>query len=417
MANKLLQKHKNYTLWIKETFKLEPQVEDISVKTSEVMSTSNSSLSSPTNHPNTDIASLYLPLIQYLRLIGFCPFTIRRHFQKDKGHSITYEFKWISFQTLYCLLLSVSFGIFSAYIFLYFLWFSYTNEFHEVLRFQRIHIEKEEIPKNISIISQLVTRLVPATFPLFSCVSVVGTLASLPHLQRILKRWSSFQKEYHDAFPQISDPFGGLKRYRNGTFVCFPIVGFIAVCFIFVIVYDCDGWAGCIFPDVAKPTFSATFTMLIMIGGHGSQFLMFRTLREAFYQIYVGIREETAHNSITDNIKSLHKNIVKWSQVIITAKQQVNLTSRAVELHHAFVIFINFMYFCLGVFACISSGNTDDGRGAVLLMFSCWGFGILTLKAFMCEKITEQVGEKYNGLIESVFPYQIFMAIIKFVDI
>lgn len=108
-------KLKNYNLWISETFQLH----------NDKNNKSNYSIA-----PATDIGGLFIPLVKYLRLVGFCPFYIR---QDPLTGFVTYEFKWKSSLTAYSICLSASFGILVSYICLYFMWISFSNNFIDVL--------------------------------------------------------------------------------------------------------------------------------------------------------------------------------------------------------------------------------------------------------------------------------------------
>ncbi len=80
--------------------------------------------------PVTDIGALFIPIVKYLRIIGFCPFTIR--LDPTTGF-VVYEFKWKSWLTVYSLCLGALFGLFACYIFSYITWTSFSHDFIEVL--------------------------------------------------------------------------------------------------------------------------------------------------------------------------------------------------------------------------------------------------------------------------------------------
>ncbi len=122
---------------------------------------------------------------------------------------------------------------------------------------------------------------------MFSCISVFGTLASLPKFPAILQQWTSFQREYIRTFNwRKGDPFINLRKYRDGTFAIFIAVGFLAIGIVFLVTSNlCGNTSNILFPTEGMPHFTAPFTMIIVIGGHGMHFLLLRTLIEAFTQI------------------------------------------------------------------------------------------------------------------------------------
>lgn len=264
--------------------------------------------------------------------------------------------------------------------------------------FQGYDILRSEVPQNISRVSEIGTRLIPITFPLFSCTSVFGTLASLPNLYRFLNNVSEFQYNFMQTFTfhrLQNDPFRNLRVYCKRTFIFFRIASAIAILTVLFIVENFWGTSGNVFPPAGLPRVTATFTMLIMVGGHGIHFLMYRTLRESFTQIRFGIDEWINNCNPGDELylKSLKESTKQWARIVVLAKAQVQYAGKAVALHHVSTTFVNFAYLCLGVFSCLSSrlAVTEGNRGYTLLLFCVWGFTLLTVKAFMCEHIIEQV--------------------------
>lgn len=252
----------------------------------------------------------------------------------------------------------------------------------------------------MSFVSRIGAHIVPTTFPMFSCISVVGTLASLPKFQAILKQWTSFQKEYiHTFYWRNGDPFINLRKYRDGTFAIFIAVGFLAIGIVFLVSSNmCGNTSSFLFPTEGIPKFTAPFTMIIIIGGHGMHFLLLRTLIEAFAQIHEGIsiwiKEEGRVGPIYNSeFKSVQENVKKWTNLVLHAKKQVECTGHALAFHHVATIFINFLFLCLGVFSVLSSksGPVEGDNGYIFLMFCSWGFTLLIAKAFMCDRILEEV--------------------------
>lgn len=248
----------------------------------------------------------------------------------------------------------------------------------------------------MSFVSKLGTRMVPTTFPMLSCISVFGTLASLPKFQIILNAWSSFQQEYIRTFHlQKWDAFAHLRKYRKTVFPVYIVFGFLATSVVFSVFNNvwgriCVG----IFPLIGWPKFTATFTMLIMVGCHGMHFLLFRTSMEAFKQIHEGITIywKDFQDDLNDHdFIALQENVKKWTNLVLLVKKQVELTGQAMAFHQVALILVNFTFLCLGVFSCLSSksGPEEGNRGYILLMFCTWGFSLLTVKAFMCERILE----------------------------
>ena len=385
----------NNKIWLNETFKL-----DLMVATTEapfrVSSNYNITASTSKQEGLTSIANLYLPLLKYLRFIGFCPLEI--HEDPDSLEPV-FEFKWRTWKTLFSAVVILIFGVLSFLAVCYNLYHGFSYDFGEVLKRQGIH---DEGYKNISFVSEFGTRLLPASYPFFSVSATFGILSSLPGILELMQRWPLFQKQYMEYFPhrKNDDPFKPLKDYRNSKFLIFPIAGLGASVFVSWIMLDCEYWKGCMFPQTyfGVPTILATYTMMTMIGGHTVHLFLYRTLRETLHQIKVGIQlwieMETGKNVGNHHWrKSLIQNIRNWKKIITFAKEQVVITSKAVAMQHILMIFINFIYLCLGVFASISSkiGSSEGSRGYMLLMFASWGFALLITKAFMCENIAEQV--------------------------
>lgn len=80
--------------------------------------------------PVTDIGALFIPIVKYLRIIGFCPFNLR---QDPATGFVVYEFKWKSWLTVYSICLSTLFGLFACFIFSLITWTSFSHDFIEVL--------------------------------------------------------------------------------------------------------------------------------------------------------------------------------------------------------------------------------------------------------------------------------------------
>lgn len=249
----------------------------------------------------------------------------------------------------------------------------------------------------MSFVSKLGTRMVPNIFPMLTCISIFGTLASLPKFRVILNSWSSFQQEYIRTFYwRKCDAFLHLRKYNSTVFPIYIVIGFLATFVVFSVFNNVWGRvAFAIFPVIGWPRFTATFTMLIMVGCHGMHFLLFRTSTEAFKQIHEGITiywKEFQDDLRERDFMSLQENVKRWTNLVLLVKKQVEFTGQAMAFHQVALILVNFTFLCLGVFSCLSSrtGPEEGNKGYILLMFCTWGFSILTVKAFMCERILEQ---------------------------